>query len=354
VVAWACALATLVALLAPGGATAAYDPVGSGSTTLALAKPFAKLLAEHHVKILVKGGAAKRGQSIVLPASAGEIDPVLGAGTVETKGSIVFAAGRRQVPLRNVTFKAKRAPLYAKVGGGQLKIATAARLEDRRSGFGVSFDAGGLKLTAKAATRLDKKLRLGGAVRAGQMIGSLKATAQPTTVHLLEEGRVQLALDQSFKQKLDSLFVSINPVAPAELTAGPVLSFPIGLESTLAPDVSTGTMKLGGSVELLQLGSAQLFWREVWLQPGGPVLLAESEILPSPPHPGKQPSAPVFSLQGGTVVSDPSARTISVSGQVISLDAATAAALNGAFSGSASTFVPGEAVGSLSFLARSQ
>jgi hypothetical protein len=346
---------TALVLLVPAGAPAAYDPVRSGSVKILLAKPFARILAENHIRIVTSEGAVRRGASIVLPAAGGEIDSALGAGTIEAEGAVAFVGAKRRVPFRELTFKAKRAPLYAKVGGGQLKLATAGRLRDRRVGFGSSFSAGDLRLTAKVASRLGKKLGLRSSLRPGQLIGSLEATAQPATVQLREEGRVKLALDQVFKQKLDNLFVSLNPIAPAELAAGPVLSFPVGPESTLSPDAIAGTLKLGGSLELLQLGNAQVFWREVWLQPDSNSLLAETDVEPSPPHPGKQPQAPVLSLQSGALVaSDPASRTIDLSGEGVALTAATAAALNDAFAPSQSVFSSGETVGSVSFSVRSQ
>jgi hypothetical protein len=344
--------AGMLGLSAPGGAVAAYNPVGSGSTKLVLAKPFAKLLAKNGVRIMVKEGAAKRGGAIVLPATGGKVDPGLGAGTVDNAGTVIFVHGRLRLPLRDVSFKAKRAPLYAKVGGSQLKLATASGLDDRRTGFGTTFTASGLRSTSKFVSRLAKKLRLRGVFRAGQMIGSVESVAQPSTLRLREKGRVQLAIDPAFKQKLDNLFVSVNPIAPAELAPGPVLSFPIGLESTLSPDASSGTLKLGGSAELLQLGSAQIFWREFWLQPEAGALLAESEVLPAPPHPGKQPQAPLLQLgSGGSVVSNPADRTIELSGQGVTLPAATAASLNDAFAGGSDVFVAGETVGIVSYRA---
>ncbi len=344
--------AGILGLSVPGGAAAAYDPVGSGSTKLVLAKPFAMLLAKNGVRILLKEGATGQGGAIVLPATGGKVDPVLGLGTVDHTGAIIFANGSRRLPLRDLTFKTKRAPLFAKVGGSQLKLATAAELDDGRAGFGTELSAGGLRLTSKFVSRLSKKLRLRNVFRPGQLIGRIESTVQPSTLHLREEGRVQLALDPAFKQKLDNLFVSVNPIAPAELAPGPVLSFPIGLESTLAPDASSGTLKLGGSVELLQLGSAQLFWREFWLQSEAASLLVESEALPAPPHLGKQPQAPLLGLgSGGTVVSNPANRTIELKGQAVTLTAAAAANLNDAFAGDADVFGAGETVGGVSFRA---
>ncbi|HET8565808.1 MAG TPA: hypothetical protein VFL77_04960 [Solirubrobacterales bacterium] len=354
-------LACIIPLLLVGlpvtaaAASSGYDQISSGHTTIALSPSFVRLLSAHRVSIQVGEGARRRGARILLPAAGGEFDPGLGTGTLESAGTIVFAAGRRKVVLRRVVFKAKRSPLYAKVGGGQLKIASAGQLRSKRVGFGVSFTAGRLRLTAKAASRLDKKLRLGRALAAGQPLGTLTAAAQPSTVHLLQQGRLSLAIDPAFFAKLNGLFVSLNPIAPAELGPGPTLSFPVGPESTLAPDAAAGTVKLGGSVELLQLGSAQVFWREVWLEAGAASLAAEADVEPSPPQAGKQPQGPLLALPpGASVSSDPSRRTIAISGQSATLTAATAESLNAAFAPGTSTFAAGETIGTLSLAVQAE
>lgn len=347
-------LATAILPCASAGADA-YDPIASGQTTIAFARPFLSTLAAHGAKIEVKAGAKRKGAKAVLPAAGGEFDPALGAGTVESEGTIVFVAGKRRVPFRRIVFKAKRSPLFAKVGGSQLKIASGATLHPTRAGFGERFLAGRLRLTAKVASRLNKKLRLGQALSAGTPLGAVEATVQPATVHLIPQGRLSLALDPAFAAKLNELFVSLNPIAPAELAPGPTLSFPVGLESTLAPDAAAGVVKLGGAVELLQLGNAQVFWREVWLEPGAASLAAEADIEPSPPQVGKQPQGPLLSLPpGASVTADPSSRTIGISGQNATLTAATAESLNAAFAPGSSTFAAGETIGTLSLASQAE
>lgn len=349
--------AAVALLLLPLGAqaVASYDPIASGSTAITLSSSFVRVLAEHHVRLEPQGGAKKSGRTIVIPATAGEADPRLGTGTVEGGGSILFSVGSHRVPFRAIAFKAKRSPLYAKVGGSQLKIATGARLTSKRTGFGVGFEADGLRLTSKVATRLNKKLRIGKAFSGGQLIGRVTVTTRPLTVHLLEDRRLTLALDPTFFAKLNKLFVSLNPIAPAELGPGPALSFPVGSESTLAPDGRSGIVKLAGSIELLQLGSAQVFWREVWLEPSADSLSAEVDVEPSPPHPGKQPQAGLLALPPGAAVdSDPATRTIAITGQGAVLSDAAAAALNAAFAQGASEFAGGEPVGMVSLSVRAE
>jgi hypothetical protein len=335
-------------LAAPQVANAAYDPVGSGVVKLTFSSEFRSLLARHQVKIKTSGGAEMLGAKAVLPAGEGEVDPRAGTGTIEGSGAVVFVAGPRTVKLRKITFEAKHTPLLAKVGGGQLKLVTARKLISRRSGFGASFAAVDLRLTAKVAQRLNKKLRLGDALSPGQPVGKLTVSAQPVTVHLLPKGRVRLALDPAFYEKLNNRFVAVNPIAPAELGAGPILSFPVGPESIFAPDGTSGLVKLGGSVELLQLGSAQYFWRQLQLEPAVATLGAETDLEPSPPQAGRSEEAPLLTVEPGEIASNPRSRTIEAAGQAATLSATTAAAMNAAFAEGKPLFAPGELVGTLS------
>ena len=96
------------------------------------------------------------------------------------------------MPLREITVKAKHSPLIAKVGGSQPKLAT-----------------------------------------------------------VLESGRATFVFDAAFLAKLESRFVSVNPIFPAE-HQGPTYTFPITLGGQIAPNGSEGTLRTGGTVELLQ------------------------------------------------------------------------------------------------------
>lgn len=343
------AFVTAVLLVPVSLARASYDPVGAGSVKVTMSKAFAAVLASHGVKIEPKGGVQRRGRRLTFPASGGEVDPALGAGSVEAQGSITLA-GRRPVVLRQVVFKSKRSPLYAKVSGSQLKLAQGARVTSGRFGFGAKFRATGLRLSSKAASRLNKKLGLGGDARPGMLLAVVAAVAQPATVHVAEGSRVSVAIDPAFAAKLNGLFVSVNPIAPAELAPGPAVTLPIGAESILSPQASAGVLKLGGAVELLQLGSSQMFWRELWVEPASAALVAETDTEPAPPHPGPQPRGPLLALGAdGAATADPASRTIELQGRSLSLTPATATLLNSAFAEGKDTFAPGERAGVLSF-----
>jgi hypothetical protein len=332
------------------GAQAKNDPLGSGKTKLTLDKSFLSYLSQNDLKLRAKLGARRQGKTITLPVVGGTMDLAEGRGEVQQEGTLVFEGKRGAVPLREIRVKTKRTPLIAKAGGSQLKLAQAKQVDSNRNGFGSTFTAQKLSLTAKLVTRLNKKLRPEVPFQAGQPFGSLVSRPQPALVTIEDQGRATLSFDQAFVSKLEGRFVSLNPVFPAEHVGG-TFTFPIAAGGALAPDGSQGTLRTAGDVELLQLHGAQLFWRETWLDLGAHQASTEAELLPSPPYPGKTPRGALFDLGASAVSSDPKSRTISVSGAPLTLNAAGAQQLNEAFGEGKGLFAAGELVGAVSFSA---
>lgn len=349
--------APLIALLAllcvAPGAGAAYDPIGSGSVRLRLDDDFVGQLTKAGVTLTAAGPARRQGETMVLPASGGAFDPTLGKGTVETEGALVFGGPGKKIRIRKISIKADRSPLVARVGGGQLKVVTAGSVSVRRAGIGSQVTARSLRLTGKAAQRLNKKLRPRVPLAPDQVIGTLVAKTQPRTLTVLPRGTATIEFDPALVAKLNSRFVSLNPIFPAE-HAGPVFTFPIIPDGLLAPDLAEGTLRTGGALEALRLGAGQIFWRELWFQPGQATALAEAELVPSPPYPGKMGQVGVLALGPGQVHLDPRARTIAASGAPLTLTAASAEDFNRAFAEGRPDFGPGELVGRLSFTAQVQ
>jgi len=349
----AIAAALLCVLLAAPAAHATNDPLGSGTAKLVLDKGFASFLKRDGVTLTASSGAKRKGSAFVLPVIGGSLDPVAGKGEIDAEGSLIFASARKKVPLRNIAVKTKHSPLVAKVGGSQLKVATSAKLSDKRSGFGIQFSAQKLKLTGTVATRLNKKLRPKVPFAEGQPFGSIVATPQPKVATVLESGRATFVFDAAFLAKLESHFVSVNPIFPAE-HQGPTYTFPIIVGGQIAPNGSEGTVRTGGTVELLQLGAGQVFWKELWMDMGAKVDSAEVDVEPAPAFPGKLGRVGVFDLTGGAISSDPKARSVTLSGGPLLLEAQTAATLNQAFNEGKELFHAGEAAGTLSFTALAQ
>lgn len=349
----ATALTALALIANASQAQATYDPIGSGATKLTLDKRFVSFLGADGLKLTASAGAKRKGAVISLPVSGGNMDPTLGQGEIDQAGTITFQSERKRVPWRDLVVKTKHTPLIAKVGGSQLKLATSSKLSSKREGFGTAFTAKVLKLTAKVATRLNKKLRPKVPFTQGQLLGALTSSAQPSLVTILEQGKATVSLDSAFVDKMNADFVSINPIFPAEhLIAG--FTFPIIVGSQIAPDASAGTLRTGGAIEFLQLHAGQVFWHEPWLDLGTRSDSAEVDVEPTPTFPGKLGRVGILDLGAATVASEPKARTISVSGASLALTAQSAQAFNQAFAEGKEAFKAGEAVGSLSFVAVGQ
>jgi len=345
------ALFALLALAPQASAT--YDPIGSGAAKLTLDKAFLSFLKKHKVKLSATKPAKLKAKTATFPASGGEVDPTIGKGTIELEGGLKLVAAKKHLPINHLMVKTKRTPLYAKVGGGQLKIASASKLSFARQGFGSRFTAQKLKLTAKLAERLNKRLDLKDTFSEGQPLGTLISKTDPATATVLAANKATLLLNPETLAKLNALFVSVNPIFPAEHT-GSTFSFPIVVGGAIAPNASAGTLRTGGDLELLQLGGGQIFQHEFWLDLGAKSDSAEVNVQPSPPYPGKQGRVGVLDLGAATVSSDPRARTITVSGAPLTLQAATAASFDEAFAAGKEVFKAGEAFGTLSFTAQTQ
>ncbi len=343
------AMATLL-LLAPA-ARSSYDPLGGGATRLALDKRFVAFLHQAGVRVAAAAGATKRGGALVFPVSGGRFDPSAGKGQIDHEGSLVLRSPRSRVQMRKLVVKTTTAPLVAKVGGSQLKIATSAAVGSKRAGFGAVFSARKLRLTEKVATRLNKKLRPRRQFGAGQVVGTLRSEAQPLLAAIVPSGRATLVLDGAFVAKLDRFFVAVNPVFPAE-HVGPTFTLPIIAGGTLAPDGSQGTLRTGGEVEFLRLGAGQVFWRELWFDLGGGIALAEVDVEPTPAFPGKLGQVTALALGNGPVAADPGARTIGLGAAPLTMPADIAPIFNRAFAEGKSEFAAGELVGTLSFTAQ--
>ncbi len=343
----------LAALLLAPLAKATYDPIAGGAAKLTLDKGFVSQMRSEGVKVTATAPAKLKGNTVLLPVSGGALDPTASKGQIEAEGSVVFQAANRKLPLRQIEVKTKKTPLYAKVGGGQLKLASAKSLAFKREGFGSSFAAKGLVLTQKVATRLNKKLRTKDFFKEGQLIGNLKSTTQPQVVAILPQGQATLIPDPAFLAKLKGLFVSLNPISPAELSPGPVLHLPIAGGGALAPDGSEGTLRTAGAIELLQLGAGQVFQREYWFDLGAKATAAEVDVEPTPAFPGKLGQVGVFGidLSHAAISSDPKSRTISVTGASLTLSAQSAQTFNEAFAQGRPTFAAGEVFGTVGFAA---
>lgn len=352
-----CLGALCCAALASGSeARAAYEEVGSGATKMTLDKSFLALLKSEGVRVSAESPATVSGGVLRLPVSGGKVDPTTGAGTVEHEGALVLQAGSRRIPIRFLQLKTTRrhSPFAAKVGGGQLKLASATKVAFSRQGFAGKVKVSGLRLSQQVATRMEKKLHLRGAGLAAQPLGSAVTVTDPATIFLQKRGAVALSLDPSIVEKLKARFVAINPIFPAEHIGTP-FSFPL-LGGTIAPDAGSGSVEADGSLELLQLGGGQVFIHLPRLEMGPAFATAELDVEPSPPYAGKIDRTPfaTMSLAGATRSANAAARTVGIDNGILALTTTTAGAFNQAFAEGKPVFGTGEVLGTIGFTAYGQ
>jgi hypothetical protein len=394
-------VAALVALLALAPlASAASDPLASGTTTVNLNKGFFKQLKKSGVKVLkVKPGTVKN-RTVTLPVSGGSLDPTTGAGTVEHSGGIKFKRGKKTATVNTLILDTATASLSAKVAGKSMKLASVRGVTIARNGFGANVSISALKLTGKAAKQLNKKLGFTGQkkgkgkgkgnkraaasktkkvkapFKGNRSIGAATSETQPKTVAILPGGKASLNTDKATVEKFvlappAGFGVKIEPIAPTEADASfpPVLSFPIG-GGTIAPDASSGIVQTIGGVKLVQTVAPEktttMTLGNIWVDLGAKTATVEV-VVESTIDPklnlgvlGRS-SIANLNLTGATIKSDPSAHTVSVENAVATLQAVTAETLNSVFGAPYDAmmiphpkFAEGDGLGTFSFSVQTQ
>jgi len=353
----AVALLLACSLLVPAGtAGAVYDPVAGGTTKLNLDPSFLGFLRNQGVDLEAVSPAVLHRGTVTFPVVDGKFDPVSERGTLRHEGALVFSRGRQRLPLKALQLKttAKRSPLSGKLGGGQLKLATTQGLVVSRSGFDDRVRTAPLMLSAKAATRLAKKLDLRGKIVTGQVIGRATTVARLAGVSLLPRGAAELVFDPAFEAKLRSLFVAVNPIFPAEHPGSFTLPVFGGRLPSSGPG---GIVATRGSLEFLQLGGGQVFWAESSLDLATRTVSPEVEVEPAPPYAGKVGPLGVASIGTANLLADPRTRRFSLSSAPLAVSPATAETFNEVFAkpqGREGVFLAGEPMGSLSLRAEGQ
>jgi hypothetical protein len=407
----ALAAAALFALLAFAPlASAATDPVASGTATVTLNGGFNNKLKKFGVKLQKIAPAKVSGKKATFTVSGGELDPTTGLGTVSLGGGLKFKAGKKVANVKSLVINTTKKELSGNVAGKKLKVATLAGWSAARNGFGVNLTIKKLKLTGAAAKQLNKKLgfpikpkpkkkgkksKRAGASKAAavpfkgnQVLGSSAAETQPLTVAVVPTGNATLALAPSALAKLKNVGpepvpgvhpfeVKLEPIAPTTFNV-PTLTatFPIG-GGTMGPTATAGTLQTLGGLKLEQSleaapppgtrGITTLKMANIWVDLAQKT--ASVEVVIENPKTAEanlgnlgRASIADVSLTGATVTSDPVTHTVSVQGATATLQAVTAETLNSVFitpiekaTGTPQTkFAAGDPLGLFSFVAQTQ
>jgi hypothetical protein len=247
--------AALFALLAFAPfASAAPDPVETGSATVTLNSGFVKSLKKRGVKIVKIKPAKLKGKKATFPVVGGEMDPTNGAGTLKLGGGLTFKHGKKKAPVKALVIDTKKKGLFAKVAGKKVKLATVAGWSYTRAGFGVVLTVKKLKLTKAAAKKLNKKLGFTKGKKpfvGNKLMGSAKAEEQPATVTVLPGGNVSFKADQGLLLKLKDVETEAKVIAPTTEKGLGNYELPI-TGGTIAPSGAAGVVQTAGGLLLAQ------------------------------------------------------------------------------------------------------
>lgn len=247
--------AALFALLAFAPfASAAADPVETGSATVTLNNGFVKSLKKRGVKIIKVKPAKLKGKKASFPVVGGEVDPTTGVGTLKLGGGLKFKHGKKKAPVKALVIDTKKKGLFAKVAGKKVKLATLAGWSYARAGFGVSMTIKKLKLTKTAAKKLNKKLGFTKGKKpfvGNKKMGSAKAEEQPATVTVLPGGNVSFKADQQLLLKLKDVETEAKVIAPTTEKGLGNYELPI-TGGTVAPSGLAGVVQTAGGLLLAQ------------------------------------------------------------------------------------------------------
>jgi hypothetical protein len=247
--------AALFALLAFAPfASAAADPVETGSATVTLNSGFVKSLTKSGVKIVKVKPAKLKGKKATFPVVGGEMDPTNGTGTLKLAGGLQFKHGKKKGPVKALVVDTKKKGLFAKVAGKKVKLATLAGWSYTRAGFGVALTVKKLKLTKAAAKQLNKKLGFKKGKKpfvGNRKMASAKAEEQPATVTVLPGGNVSFKADQELLLKLKDVETNASAIAPTAEKGLGDYELPI-TGGTIAPSGAAGTVQSAGGLLLTQ------------------------------------------------------------------------------------------------------
>lgn len=372
------ALAALLAL-APF-ASAASDPLASGTTTLTLNKNLFKKLKKAGVKVIKVSPGTVKARTVTLPVLGGSLDPTNGLGTIEQSGGIKFKHGKKSAVVKAIVFETTTNSLNANVAGKKMKLASVSGVSAARNGFGANVTIGSTKLTGKAAKQLNKKLGFTGKLakkapfKGGKGMGSALSETQPKTVTVLPGNTASLVTSVPTDIKLAKVLVELETVSPTVATsaAPPTFAFPI-TGGTIAPNATGGIVQTGGGLKLHQVFvptavETTMTLSAIYVDLGAKTATVEVAVESKGIDPklnlgplGRS-SIANLNLTGATIKSNPSARTVSVENATATLQGVTAETLNSVFvtpfeaitKAPAEHFVEGDPLGTFSFTAQTQ
>jgi hypothetical protein len=390
------ALLTLAVLVPP--AYAAPDPVGSGTTTVALKIGFAKGLRERGVKILGISPATLEGNRLTLPIEGGSFDPLTDQGSLAHGGGIKLRLHRKVIALTNFELDTATSSLAATVDGKTLTVASLVGLTFGRAGIGAEVGARSLNLTTEGAEALNAALgpkprkekkgtkgkALTSAVRgtepsplfkANQVIGHAGSTSQPTAVTLVPGGEMTLTTETAMVQKLTKIGVTIEALSPTTSPgtgtpptfSAPIVAGNLPLDGSCGGALETSVgVKLVQNLETFGGGVATFSLGDIWLDLGAKTatasVIVEGTATAGPSLGALGRVSNIDLSLGSAITLDPATRRVSLQNINATMQAALANILNSVFvkrfeaatESKGGSFATGEQFGTFAFTAQGQ
>lgn len=235
-------------------ASAASDPVGSGTTKVTLNGGWTKYLKTFGIKIQKQGSVKLKGKQVTFKNTGGSVDPTNGKGEVTLGGGLKFKAGKKTAKVNSLVLNTKKKALFAKVGGKKVKFASVAGWSQKRDGFGVDLTIKKLKLTNAAASQLNKKTGYSKGkpkpFLKNKLVGKGSSEVQPATVTVLPVGNMTFTAAPVLLQKLSNVKVTLQTLGLTQQT-GTVFTGPI-LGGTISPTAAAGVVQSGIGLNLVQ------------------------------------------------------------------------------------------------------
>jgi hypothetical protein len=265
----------LIAMLAIAPlASAASDPVKSGTTTLTINSGLSKQAKKAGIKITAVKPAKLKGAKATFAITGGQIDPATGAGTINHSGGLKIKWGKKSVTLKSFTVDTTKKSLSAKVGGKTVKVASLAGTSVARLGFGATVSAKKVKLTKAGANALNKaltpaptktKVKKNGKTivktvkvkppfKANMVLGSSGSEVEPETVGVAPTGTMTFAGAPTLLGKLAKADVKLEVIAPTTQAAATTFLSPIS-GGTISPLGTSGQVNSAGGLKLTQTES---------------------------------------------------------------------------------------------------
>jgi hypothetical protein len=218
-----CLLGLALSPVPPAGA----DPVESGKTKLILNPALYRALEAEGVRVVGLRPAKVDRRVVTMPIDEGILEAGHGTGYVFERGGFRFQAERGSLTIRNPILNTAKRRLNATIESKNVVVATTEGIRGRRAEFGIDVKVRSLLLTGKGARVLNRALGLHGVFVAGRSLGEALISIETDTVPIAG-GSLEFSFDERFREKLQSLGITVSPFESATQVSAVPLAYSFG------------------------------------------------------------------------------------------------------------------------------